>query len=113
MVKLAIYVLFLHFLGDFICQSDWMALNKSKDWHALGVHVLVYTTVLWLGMFKFEQAQGFAFLNGIIHFGVDAVTSRITSRLYKANQTHWFFVVIGFDQFIHSAVLLGTLTCLR
>ena len=43
-----IYVLLMaHFVGDFICQTDWMALNKSKRWDALALHVGVYSAVLF------------------------------------------------------------------
>lgn len=36
--------LLVHILGDYILQSDWMAMNKSKrSWPCL-VHVLIYTS---------------------------------------------------------------------
>jgi hypothetical protein len=39
-------MLTLHFIGDFLLQSDWMALNKSKNWDALSQHVLVYALTI-------------------------------------------------------------------
>jgi len=50
----------------------------------------------------------FALLNGAIHFVVDYNTSRVTSRLWQEKRVHDFFVVVGFDQLLHSITLLGT-----
>lgn len=123
-----ISLLGLHFLGDFLLQSDWMALNKSKSWLALYLHVLVYS----LCFLPFGMA--FVGITFLLHFLTDAITSRITSRLWFIehlpmgdglikvlrstygyevnpfvasfnNKRHWFFVVIGLDQLIHFACL--------
>ena len=92
----------LHFLGDFILQSHWMAVNKSKRWDALGVHCIIYgATLIPIGIM-------FAASNGIAHFVVDAVTSRITASLWVRQQWHWFFVVVGADQLIHYICLFGS-----
>jgi hypothetical protein len=40
--------LLTHLLGDFVLQSDWMALNKSKHSIPCLVHVLIYTFCFWL-----------------------------------------------------------------
>lgn len=142
-------ILCAHFVGDFILQSDWMAANKSKQWGALSAHVVVYTLALmavvtsvgtWLlgrGADPAGPYLAFAAVNGIAHFATDALTSRITSRLWffqreagiwdRASYTrpqdgkqlvnpwtpiegkrHWFFVAIGADQLIHLVTLLAT-----
>lgn len=36
------YILFIHYLGDFVFQNTWMATNKSKNLLALSTHVLIY-----------------------------------------------------------------------
>lgn len=97
-----IQVLFAHFVGDFILQSDWMAQNKSKKLYPLCTHVTVYSLPLYFWGWKFALA------NAGMHFCIDFVTSRISSRLWAAKQVHWFFVVIGFDQFLHAACLILT-----
>lgn len=43
-LTLPLGLILLHFLMDFIFQSDWMALNKSKEWWPLIWHVVVYST---------------------------------------------------------------------
>jgi hypothetical protein len=40
--------LLTHLFADFFCQSDWMALNKSKRTIPCLVHVVVYTFCFWL-----------------------------------------------------------------
>ncbi len=128
-----------HFVADFLCQSDWMALNKSKRWDALGVHVLVYSLVLFpfvafwhdaaflqRPMATYGVVWMFIGVNAAAHFAQDALTSRLTSRLWflpqvgqgmqpewiqvevKGGYRHWFFVAIGFDQLLHYVTLFVT-----
>jgi len=36
-----IYIIILaHWIADFICQTNWMAQNKSKSYKALSLHIL-------------------------------------------------------------------------
>lgn len=109
---LFLYLLTVHFIGDFILQSDWMAQNKSKNWGALSLHVLTYTTTLQafyipLLFFEapFEGLKYYAILNGAFHFATDAITSKINKRLWEQKKVHWFFVGIGADQLIHTWTL--------
>lgn len=122
-----IYVLLVaHFVGDFICQSDWMALNKSKRWDALALHVSVYSGVIYgcLYLAGWYWASGldracclplwvprfapYVAGNFIAHFVQDAITSRINAKLWQANERHWFFVGIGADQLLHYVTLFVT-----
>lgn len=117
--------LLIHFLADFVFQTDWMAKNKSTSWKALCLHITEYTSVLfgclWCGAFFFaclgrwqlttdlaQQIAAFGTVNGVAHFGIDAVTSRITSYYWQQQRAHAFFVVVGFDQFLHLALLIWT-----
>jgi len=97
-----VIILVLHFIADFILQSDYMAKNKSKSNKALLLHGSVYSIPLMI----FNPLWGF--INGVIHIFVDYVTSRITSKLWKKGDTHNFFVVIGLDQTIHMITLFST-----
>lgn len=123
--SLAISLLTVHWIADFLFQTDWMALNKSKSWKALCTHTLVYSLCfIWLG-WSFVLATFF------LHTLTDAVTSRATSKLwfferawtdcvgkcvpdhgtcwkYVEGRRHWFFVVIGLDQLIHGITLVLT-----
>lgn len=111
-----IYLLFLHFVADFLCQNDRMALGKSKDIKILFEHVSLYSAVVSFGLVvpwflylsnHLFQTTGFFFVTVITHFITDFFTSRANAYLYDKNR-HWFFVMIGFDQFIHGATLLLT-----
>lgn len=108
-LPLILWILVAHFIGDFLLQSDEMATRKSKDWLYLLLHVEVYMLLL-LPFISWGAtwALPWVLLNAVAHFGTDAVTSRITTRLYHAGERHWFFVVIGLDQLIHVATLLTT-----
>ncbi len=107
--QIPIVLLACHFVADFILQSDWMAQNKSKDWGALALHVVIYSACfLWCP----HPAVFFAVTFGT-HFCTDAITSRINSRLWQAKRVHWFFVGVGGDQLIHAATLALTWSYLR
>lgn len=107
-------IIFSHWFADFIAQSDWMAKNKSKSWLALSLHILAYTSSLaiLLSLVHPETAWKYALVNGVIHFVVDAITSRITAKLYAKGDVHNFFVVIGLDQAIHMSTLVATIPLL-
>lgn len=144
MIPVIVYVLLVtHFVADFLCQSDWMALNKSKDWWALLSHVGMYAAVLIAGVSIWlvwtigarapmpHGTEMFWVVNTAAHFVQDAITSRITSRLWfvqivpvppisigdecygfaaraDLRKRHWFFVTIGFDQLLHYVTLFVT-----
>ena len=87
-MNIPLILLAIHFVADFVLQTDWMATNKSKRWDALALHVSVYSGafLLWaLWHYGNEPAAvQFAALTWVTHFATDAVTSLVTSRL-------WFF----------------------
>jgi len=97
-----ILLIWVHFVADFVLQTDKMAINKSSSNKWLLYHVVVYTIqFFWFGYI-------FAIVNGIAHFIVDYITSRATSYLWSKDKRHWFFVVIGLDQALHFTILVST-----
>jgi hypothetical protein len=113
-IELLALILFAHWVADFICQTHWMATNKSKDWNALYQHVAVYSIVMTIALaWMLPQLWGIFFvITFIMHFITDAITSRITAWLWAKGDVHNFFVVVGFDQLIHYATLIGTVLLL-
>lgn len=115
-MTLILTVIVLHWIGDFVFQSDWMAQNKSKSNKALSLHVLAYTSVFFvilLPLFSFSNLISYLAVNAALHFVVDHFTSQITARLWAKGDRHNFFVVIGFDQLLHYMCLILTLWILR
>ena len=96
-------IIWLHFIADFVLQSNWVAQNKSSyDTGALELHVIVYAIpFLYFGWV-------YAVLNAVLHYATDYLTSRETKRLWADGQVHNFFVVIGLDQAIHMTTLIAT-----
>jgi membrane-bound metal-dependent hydrolase YbcI (DUF457 family) len=108
-------ILIIHWVADFIFQTEEMATNKSKSNYWLTKHVKTYMFVLLpitLLIIYFGGTIYGAFfwliINGSLHWCTDYITSRKTSKLYAAGDYHNFFVVIGFDQFIHYLCLFTT-----
>ena len=96
-----IALIWIHFIADFLLQSNKMAINKSSSLKYLGLHCLIYSTPFIIFGFKF------AMIVFLTHFLVDLLSSKATTKLYIAGERHWFFVVIGFDQAIHITTLLA------
>jgi len=101
MNKILILV-WLHFLGDFLLQTTEMATNKYNSIKHLALHSFVYSLpFLLIGL-------QFAVINMILHFIIDFFTSKVTHELWEKEESHWFFVVIGFDQAVHITCLIIT-----
>ena len=89
-----LYVLLVaHFVGDFLCQSDWMAGNKSKRLDALAWHVAVYIAAVSVivaafqppSPYQYVELRGFGLfvlMNAGAHFLQAASTRRLTARLW-------------------------------
>lgn len=95
-------LLWVHTFADFVVQTNWMAINKSKNSVILTIHVASYA------MFLLPFGFWFSVVNFFAHWATDYVTSRITSRLWKEEKRHKFFIVIGIDQALHISVLAIT-----
>lgn len=92
----------IHLFADFICQNDEMAIKKSDGLLYLSLHTLIYS------LFFIVFGLYFALVTFVSHWCVDFCTSRLNKILWENHERHWFFVVIGVDQFIHVAGLILT-----
>lgn len=102
-----------HWIADFVLQTHWQALNKSKNFEALSRHVCSYIAAIgFAAILMFGPSVNFVsfvLANFVLHLATDFCTSRVTSKLYATGDTHNFFVVVGLDQLIHQATLAATI----
>ena len=116
MIWSVLFIIFVHWVSDFVLQTHHMSTRKSSSNYYLTLHVIVYTfstIVLWafiLPLLSVKLAAGPVWLAFLLifvtHWITDYFTSRRTSKLYKEEKYHDFFVVIGFDQVLHYTQLL-------
>lgn len=45
-----IVILLIHWIADFVCQSNWQAQNKSSNNKALLSHITTYTIVWFISL---------------------------------------------------------------
>jgi hypothetical protein len=103
MMTTILLIVWMHFVADFLFQTDQMAINKSKSNKWLTIHIVCYIAIFFVFGWKY------AIVNAIGHWITDWCSSRLTSYLWKKEQRHWFFVVIGLDQAIHLTTLILTI----
>ena len=100
-MEIIIKLLIVHFLGDFILQTD--KFNKKKEKHKLRsyhlyIHCLIHGLITWLLLWQLDYWY-IGLLIFITHLLID------TGKLYlstKKNQ-RWLFVI---DQLLHILVIL-------
>lgn len=96
-------LLFAHNLGDYLFQSNYLALNKGKDNYVLCVHAILYTLATAL-IFKREITYLGYWLILLTHIPIDYIKARgITPKLM--GNTNALIV----DQLIHYLVLVVAL----
>ena len=114
----------IHWLADFVLQTDKQAKGKSKNWSDLLSHTFNYSIIWWcVGLvylaFSFMKfpIQPTSNLLPIFYFGLitfiahtitDYFTSRLNSKLWEQGKVHNFFVSVGFDQYLHYLQLFLT-----
>lgn len=111
-------MLFVHFVSDFVMQSDRQAKNKSVSIGALTEHAFEYSFFMMFGFIGLSAAFGHntptiafyaAGITFVAHWITDYFTSRLNKRLWESGNTHNFFVGIGFDQFLHTVQIILTI----
>lgn len=125
---LIILILAIHWVADFLLQTDEEATNKSSSFKALLSHTTTYAIVwftLLLIMGVFGSAGGplgasyaaflmkFTFITFVSHTAIDYYTSKAHADLWKKEKRHEFFVSIGFDQLLHYIQLFATFILLK
>ena len=128
----ACYILFLHFVADFLLQSREMGKKKSSELYWLFQHLGIQFFVIGIGSLFVLGAHSiwFAIFNTLIHGIIDwniwrlykwSAGYRIRNKLRSAYaaaafdaevakwqywEDHWFYATIGLDQFLHASTIL-------
>lgn len=119
-----ILILVAHFIADFVFQPHYIAISKSENVLNLVAHIVIYVFSFfiifassWYVMFYMFQTTIPAniwlqmtalilIINGILHYIIDYMTSQATKCFWNKKDYHNFFVVIGFDQLLHTGLLI-------
>ena len=106
-----IYIMLIHFLGDFALQTNEQATKKSSDNIQLIYHVSIYSAIWFIASLPIIGAWAilFAFITYFTHFITDYCSSRIGKSFWDKQDMHNGFVIVGFDQIIHFITLWYTL----
>jgi hypothetical protein len=113
-------ILLVHFIVDFVVQTEWQATNKYKNIWALLSHTVIYT-MYWLvflfgilvmqlviyekgvGLFTVQEMYSFVGITFVVHTITDFFTSKLNKYILAKDNGKYrrFFVCIGFDQVLH------------
>ncbi len=107
MMEMIIAIVWIHFVADFILQSNHIATNKSKYTICLLEHCCIYSLPFFILGIKY------ALINGILHFVIDFFTSSMTTYFYGRDRRRAFFITIGCDQAIHITCLILTMQYIK
>lgn len=117
-IIIVLSILFIHWIADFVCQSEEMSLGKSKSWDPLLEHAFTYSAIwvlpsMFYGVLTHSDYTvghiiWFSPITFVCHTATDYYTSRVNAQLWDQKKTHQFFVSIGFDQFLHFTQLFLT-----
>lgn len=92
---IAFILIIIHYVGDFMFQTEWMATGKSKSITVLMTHTFIYTATfyaaficlvtydIFIGLNNIEiTGKWFAFfpITFIFHTIIDYISSKITSK---------------------------------
>ena len=95
-------LIWLHFLADFLLQSNQMSIRKSSSFKWLCLHTTIYAAPFLVFGWQF------AVITLVAHTTIDFVTSKINKHLWQNKKLHWFFTTIGADQALHLTQLYLT-----
>lgn len=116
-------IIIIHWIADFVLQTDKQAKGKSKNWSDLLMHTAVYSLIWATPLIIIRIYGGFELLNDtfggvkimlfipitfICHTITDYFTSRLNAKLWAKGDVHNFFVSVGFDQVLHYIQLFLT-----
>ena len=119
-INIIIAIIIIHWIADFVDQSEREATEKSRNPTMLTAHIIGYTVVWMFAISVYElfnkhsDTKLFLFIpiTFVCHWLTDYFTSKVNTGLaIEAKRTtkwHDFFVNVGFDQMLHYIQLFLT-----
>ena len=122
MMYVLVWLMFWHWVSDFLLQPREMVDTKSSSLTMLGGHGIIYLlgTLLgavalcaWYPALRNDINSGgilcgFATVNAVAHLVIDFFTSKVNKQFYSEDKMWQMFTTIGFDQFLHISILIIT-----
>lgn len=114
--ELLLSILIIHFVADFVLQTDKQAKGKSTSMNMLISHTLAYSLVwgvvgvlLYIFNILVFNFPLFVLITFTTHTITDYFTSRWGKIYWDRGNTHMGFIIVGFDQILHYIQLYLTL----
>lgn len=106
MIQNIMFVLIAHMTGDYLFQSNYLAVNKGKDNYLLLAHSVLYMFGIMIVAFVMgiELNLTILALIGVIHFEVDYLKARGITTKWLGDKK-----ALILDQVIHYVTLLALL----
>jgi hypothetical protein len=101
-----------HLVGDYLLQSDWMALNKkkigAKGWIPCIIHCLIWTTsmMLFIGKLNIALLLGL-FISHLILDRTNLVVWLLNATRIMPNPAMWKVIIV--DNTLHLLMVYGLL----
>ena len=111
-LELIITIIIGHWVGDYVLQTEKMAVGKATSIKWLSIHSVVWTLSMMIIVVPFSSSVTiwvWVLIMGILHWAQDFVTSKINAFFQKKKWTKMFWLSIGTDQMLHYLIMFGTL----
>lgn len=79
-----------HLVGDYVLQTDFIALTKGQNWYHLIVHCGLYILPFYI-CFGFTWQLGFLFIS---HLVIDSLKARYEKIDYTTDQV-WHYLLLA------------------
>tara|TARA_R100001244_G_scaffold55393_2_gene47527 strand:- start:70 stop:450 length:381 start_codon:yes stop_codon:yes gene_type:complete len=111
-------IIVVHWIADFVLQTDKQAKGKSSSMKYLLLHTYTYS-MLWVVVlpiyamylgdnYLWWSGSKFIIITFMAHTVQDYYTSRLNTYLWNKGDVHNFFVSVGLDQVLHYGQLFAT-----
>lgn len=117
---MSIYLLFLHYLSDWILQPRYIAENKSSNNFVLLIHCSIIFICFFLGLIFIIPIKHLfivCLLNSLLHFIIDKYVWSLYKYINRSKskdfikynlyaKDYWFYFTIAIDSLLHITIIL-------